>query len=50
MKEQIVGVAIVFKGDVYVDDRPNRHHHVICRVSKIHGGINGEHLEGFLDR
>lgn len=47
MKEQIVGVAIIFKGDVYVDDRPNRHHHVICRVSKLHGGINGEHLEGF---
>ena len=47
LKEQIVGVAIVYNGDVYINMKPNRHHHTIRRVSKLHGGISGEHLEGF---
>jgi len=47
LKEQIVGVAIVYNCDIYIDMKPNRHHHTIRRVSKLHGGINGSHIEGF---
>lgn len=45
----IVGVAIIFNGIQYALDAPNRHHHVIRMISEKHGGMYGNHKEGFVD-
>lgn len=52
MKEEVVkiiGVAVIYAGTVYHLLKPNRHHDVIRVISTINKGINGPHIEGFID-
>lgn len=47
--ERIASVAIKYEGEIYVQPRPCRHHHVIREVAKINGvGISGSEIQGFI--
>ena len=47
--EKIVSVAIKYKGEIYVQPRPCRHHHVIRAIAEKNGvGVNGSDVQGFL--
>jgi hypothetical protein len=47
--EKIVSVAIKYKGEIYVQPRPCRHHHVIHAIGEKNGiDFNGSDMQGFL--
>lgn len=44
MIQKIVGVAVLYEGEIFSLLAPNRHHHVLRMI----GGIYGPHEEGFI--
>lgn len=47
--KQIVGVAIMYDGEMYELPRPNRHHNVIRLIKETNGvGIKGPDVQGFV--